>query len=178
MTNMNPVFETARLLLRKQTEADQDDLYAILGDAQTMRYYPRPYTREEALIWIQRSMREYKEHGFGLWAMILKETGDFIGQCGIFHVDIDGEQLPEIAYHIHRDHHRMGYATEAARGALRYGFETVGLDEIFIHTYVQNIPSRRVAEKLGMTLRKEFEKDLRKYGYDVIWRHVVYSMRR
>lgn len=97
------VLETARLLLREYTLADIDVLFEILSDAETMQYYPKPYDEEMTKRWIEWNIQNYQKYGFGIWAVILKETGKFIGDCGMTIQSIDGELLPEIGYHIHKN---------------------------------------------------------------------------
>jgi RimJ/RimL family protein N-acetyltransferase len=165
--------ETGRLRLRPLAVDDLDALHEILGDAETMQFYPAPYDREGTLRWIHRSRRSYDDFGYGLWAVVLKDSGELIGQCGILNVSIDGEEVPEIAYHIHRSFWNQGYATEAARACLNFGFGDLGLKTLYIHTSLQNVPSQRVAEKIGMQAVKEFDKFLPALGET--WRHIVYS---
>ncbi len=117
-------------------------------------------------------MRSYRENGFGLWALILKESRRFVGQCGISIQDIDSKKVPEIGYQINKAFWNRGYVTEMAGKCLEYGFDKLELEEIFIHTYVKNIPSIRVAEKLNMTRRKEYDKQVTP---DKFMRHVVFS---
>ena len=103
--------DTERLLLRELTEADHDDLAAILSDAETMKYYPRPYDEAGVRRWLDWTFDNYGKHGFGLWAVTLNETGEFIGDCGITLQPIHGQWLPEIGYHISKRHWRQGYAS-------------------------------------------------------------------
>ena len=166
--------ESKRLKLRELNENDEVFLYNILSDKETMLYYPAPYDIDSIRNNIQRSIKSYKENGFGLWGVILKEQNKFIGQCGITKQDIDGVIVPEIGYHINKEFWRKGFATEASIASLKYGFERLGLNEIYIHTYVKNIPSKRVAEKLHMNQVKEFEKYIK--NYNIFMRHVVYKM--
>lgn len=166
------ILETEHLILRELTLHDLPDLYPILSDEETMQFYPRPYNREEVREWIERSLTSYKEHNFGLWAIELKQSGVFIGQCGITLQNINGKSVPEIGYHIDRRYWNMGYGTEAARGCLDYGFDQLKLDEIFIHTYTKNLPSIRIAQKLEMHLQMEYDKVC---GGELIMPHVVYS---
>ncbi|MHC4598050.1 MAG: GNAT family N-acetyltransferase [Planctomycetota bacterium] len=168
------VTETSRLILREQTPADGAALFEILSDPETMKFYPVPFTREEADGWIAHSIRSYGENRFGLWAVILKGEDRYIGQCGISLQNIHGERVPEIGYHIHKAHQRRGYATEASRACLAFGFDRLSLPEIFIHTSVENTPSRGVAEKLLMEERFEYDKKIPAHG--IVMRHVVYSM--
>ncbi len=152
------VIETDRLKLRELNENDEEFLFVILSDEETMHYYPAPYDINRVRNSIKRSLNSYKENGFGLWGIILKEQNKFIGQCGITKQDIDGIIVPEIGYHINKEFWRKGFATEASIACLKFGFEKLYLNEIYIHTYIKNIPSRRVAEKLRMEKIKEYEK--------------------
>jgi RimJ/RimL family protein N-acetyltransferase len=170
------LMETSRLFLREQSLADGDALSEILSDPETMKYYPAPFTREEADGWIRFSIRSYGENGFGLWAVILRASGRYIGQCGLSLQNIHGERVPEIGYHIHKGQQRKGFATEASQACLAYGFDRLSLPEIYIHTSVENTPSRRVAEKLLMEERFEYDKEVPAHG--IVMPHVVYSMKR
>ncbi|WP_418603417.1 GNAT family N-acetyltransferase [Hwangdonia sp.] len=167
------IIETDRLILRKLKIEDVPLLHDILGDKKTMIYYPAPYEIDEVIQWINKSIQSYAENGFGLWAVILKGSNEFIGQCGISLQNINGNIVPEIGYHIKQSFWNNAYATEAARASLNYGFKTLRLSEIFIHTYIKNIPSQRVAEKIGMTRLFEYQKQLA--FNNVKWLHVVYS---
>jgi [ribosomal protein S5]-alanine N-acetyltransferase len=166
--------ETKRLEFREFKENDEKFLYDILSDEETMQYYPAPYDINGVLKSIQRSIDSYKENRFGLWGVILKEQDKFIGECGITKQDIDGVIVPEIGYHINKKFWKNGYATEVSSACLSYGFEKLKLSEIYIHTYIKNIPSIRVAEKLSMSRIKEFEKFIK--DHKIYMKHVVYKM--
>jgi RimJ/RimL family protein N-acetyltransferase len=168
------ILETPRLRLRKLCPDDLENLFEILSDPETMQFYPRPYCKEEVKGWLDKSLYNYENQKYGLWAVEIRETGTFIGQCGITSQNIDNEIVQEIGYHIHKSQWRKGFGTEAARGCLHYGFTTLKLSEIFIHTWIKNIPSIGIAEKLGMSKRKEYDKHIK--SNDSIMRHVVYSM--
>ncbi|MBQ4639647.1 MAG: GNAT family N-acetyltransferase [Clostridia bacterium] len=144
--------ETKRLILRPFIPDDAAALHAIFSDAETMRYYPAPFTEEKTRQWIERNLRRYREDGFGLWAVVLKETGQVIGDCGITLQPIHGQMLPEIGYHIHKAHQRMGYAAEAARFCVHLAFDHYGLEEIYCYMKHDNWPSMGVAGKMGMVL--------------------------
>ena len=90
------IIETKRLRLREYRMDDFDALLEILSDEETMRHYPKPYDAQGSKRWIQWNLDNYRQYGFGLWAIELKETGAFIGDCGLTIQNIDGQQLPEI----------------------------------------------------------------------------------
>lgn len=152
-----PILETEQLLLRELTLEDLPAWHAILSDPETMRYYPQPFDEAKTRSWIDWNLANYREYGFGLWAVVLKETGAFVGDCGITMQNIhgDGRLYPEIGFHIGRPYWRRGYASQAASACLRYAFAHTGFDEVFCYQKWTNVPSRRTAEKLGMTLREE-----------------------
>lgn len=174
LLNKTFLIETNRLRLRELNDNDILPLYEILSDPETMKYYPAPYNLGGAEGWINKSRNSYRENGFGLWAIVLKSDEIFIGQCGITYTDIDGENLPEIGYHLNKNFWNQGFATEAASAVLNYGFKNLKIKKIFIHTWVKNVPSIRIAEKIGMMKIKEYDKHIQKH--DMIRRHVVYSM--
>ena len=162
---MNPVISTQRLWLRELTLEDLPYLFSIISDEDTMSYYPRPFTYDESKAWIEKSIRSYKENGYGLWALIDREEEIFIGQSGISDQNIDGETLPEIGYQLHKKYWNRGLATESALASLDYGFKVLKLPELYIHTHVNNIPARRVAQKIGMRYWKEFHKSVHDGSY-------------
>ena len=120
------MIETERLLLREYTFEDFNSLYEILSDQETMEHYPKPFDEKEVRGWIQWNIENYAKYGFGLWAVVLKETGRMIGDCGITIQDIDGDLLPEIGYHIHKKYWRKGFGSEAARAVRDWVFENTG----------------------------------------------------
>jgi len=101
---MTTILETPRLLLREFVPEDVDALALVISDPVTMRYYPTPYDRPAVEQWIQRNRTRYAKDGHGLWAMILKSTGELIGDCGLINQDVDGTIELEIGYHVRRDH--------------------------------------------------------------------------
>lgn len=151
------VLETQRLTLREMTLHDVDDLLAVLCDPEVMQFYPQAFDRQMTQTWIERNVQRYAQHGFGLWAVILKESGNLIGDCGLVVQEIDGVEEVEIGYHIRRDLWGRGLATEAAQACRDYGFSQLGFDKLISLINPPNIASRRVAEKNGMRLIKEVE---------------------
>ena len=150
------VLETEQLILRELTMEDLDAWHMILSDKETRQYYPKPFDIEKTRSWITWNLDNYQKYGFGLWAVLLRETGQFIGDCGITMQMIHEKLLPEIGYHIDKRFWKKGYATQAARACLAWAFVHTEFDEIYSYQMSTNLPSRRVAEKMGMTLREEY----------------------
>ena len=150
------VLETERLFLREMTEADYDALYAVLADREIMAHYPYVFDEARVRAWIERNRNRYKDNGFGLWAVCLKETGEMIGDCGLTLQPIDGNMLPEIGYHIRRDCQRKGYAREAAAAVRDWAFTHTPYDALYSYCKYTNVPSFRTAEAIGMCFWKEY----------------------
>ncbi len=144
------VMETERLWLREYTPEDYDAVYAMVSDPQTMQHYPKPYTAEGARLWLGWSLENYREHGFGWWALIRKDTGEYIGDCGLTLQSIDGESLPEIGYHLCKAHWRQGFASEAARAVRDWVFANTAYDRVYSYMTVGNTGSWKTAENVGM----------------------------
>ena len=159
--------ETARLIIREYTLDDFDALYEILSDSETMKYYPKPYDEKGVQRWINWCIESYAKNGFGLWALELKETGEFIGDCGISLQNIDGEQLPEIGYHINKKYWRNGYAKEACAAVKNWFFNNTEFDCVYSYMNRENVASYSTAKANGMTRIKEYnngEEDLLVYA--------------
>jgi ribosomal-protein-alanine N-acetyltransferase len=153
------ILETKRLLLRRQIIEDLDALWALYRNPEITKYIPdAPRSYEETkqeLEWHMNGHPKYPE--LGLWATIHKETGKFIGRCGLLPWAIDGQQEVEVAYTIAQDFRGQGLATEAAHGILQYGFEKLDLSRLICLIDPKNIASQRVAEKIGMALEKSVD---------------------
>ena len=151
------ILETEHLILRKMDHSDYDELYAVLADSDIMQHYP--YTLDEARVrrWILRNIERYEQDGFGLWAVVLKDTGEMIGDCGITMQNIHGTMLPEIGYHIRKDQQRKGYASEAAAACISYAFENYHFPAVYSYMKYTNIPSQRTAMKNGMRFIEQYE---------------------
>ncbi len=149
--------ETCRLILREKNSDDFPVLYEILSDPQIMRFYPSAFDEAKVRGWIARNHKRYREEGFGLWSVVLKETCKVIGDCGITMQSIHGNMLPEIGYHIHKDHQRRGYASEAARACMGFLFETTEYPAVYSYMKYTNAPSYGVALKNGMRFVEEYD---------------------
>lgn len=146
---------TSRLLFREMTTADLDDMAALLGDPEVMRYYPRPRTRDEALAWIRWNRDLYDRLGHGLWVVTLRDTGEFLGDCGLTPQQVDGETDIEVGYHIRAGFQGLGYATEAAAACRDHARDRLGVDRLIAIIHPENVPSQRVAEKIGLTHERD-----------------------
>jgi [ribosomal protein S5]-alanine N-acetyltransferase len=162
--------ETSRLLLREFRRNDADALALVISDPEAMRFYPAPFNRVGVEQWIERNLRRYADYGHGLWGMVLKSTGELIGDCGLTFQNVDGTNELEIGYHVRRDLWKQGLATEAARACRDHGFGRLSAERIISLIRPENLPSRRVAEKNGMKIWKEtIHQDVQ---------HLVYCIRR
>ena len=168
------ILETPRLYLRKMNETDLPDLAEILQDEIAMTAYEHAFSDEEVRQWLDKQLLRYRENGFGLWAVVLKSTGEMVGQCGITMQPLHDKMVPEIGYLFKRKHWHNGYAAEAAIACRGYAFETLGIDEICSIIRDTNTASINVAKRNGMQPVDRFVKHY--YGVDMP--HVVYSVRR
>jgi RimJ/RimL family protein N-acetyltransferase len=148
------VLTTQRLILREMTGADLDHIAALFGDEEVMRYYPKPMTRDEAQAWVEWNVRLYRSHGFGLWAMVLRDTGEFAGDCGLTPQYVDGVKEIEVGYHVRTSLQGRGYATEAAAAARDFASNTLHLSRLIAIINPANVPSQRVAGKIGLKPEK------------------------
>ena len=162
------ILETPRLYLREFVPEDAAALALVISDPETMLYYPAPFDHAGVQEWIARNRRRCAEHGHGLWAMLLKSTGNLIGDCGVVLQLVDGDRELEIGYHLRRDHWGQGYATEAAQACCDWAFANRKTDHLISLIRPANTQSRRVAERLDMTVWKEtLRQELRHYVYRI-----------
>lgn len=159
---------TQRLTLRSFTPADLDNLFCQLSDPDVMRYYPAVLSREECVKWLEGILHDYELHGFGMLAMCLRQTGEYIGQIGIMRRTLDAAEHYFLSYLLCKKFWNLGYATEAARAMLDYGFRTLGLQRIEALIRIDNARSISLAEKLDMQRESIIEHD----GYP----HYVYAI--
>ena len=155
------IFETQRLSLREMTQADFPALCTILQDEAVMYAYEGPFSGAEVQEWLDRQLERYRKWGFGLWAVLLKETGALIGQCGLTMQPWREGEVLEIGYLFARAWWHQGYATEAAQGCKRYAFEVLGAEEVCSIIRDTNLPSQRVALRCGMVPRDWWVKHYR-----------------
>ena len=153
------LFETERLYMRRITQDDFSSWKEILSDPETMKHYPKPYDDQGVQRWIDWTLSNYEKYGFGLRALVLKETGEFIGDCGITMQNINGNLLPEIGYHLNKKYHRQGFASEAAKKCRDFAFETLGFPAVYSYMSDLNQASYGVAQKIGMQLTEKYADD-------------------
>ena len=168
------IFHTERLLVRELKDGDLRDLCDILQDAPTMIAYEHPFSDDEVRDWLDRQRERYRRDGFGLWAVLSRSTGEFLGQAGLTLQEANGERVPEIGYLFKRRHWHHGYATEAAVGCKRYAFDVLGLPRVYSIIRDNNFASQRVAQRNGMTVVGEMVKHY--YGIDMP--HLIYCVER
>jgi RimJ/RimL family protein N-acetyltransferase len=144
---------TSLLLLRRWLPADREPFAALNADPQVREFFPSTMTREESDASVERIERHFEEHGYGWWAVETPGVAPFIGFVGLSIPSIEAHFTPcvETGWRLAVPFWGQGYATEAARAALAFGFDEVHLDQIVSYTTVANVRSRRVIERIGMT---------------------------
>ncbi len=155
------ILETRRLILRHLLPSDLDSLFALYRDPEIRRYFPEgtltyEETKEE-LEWFLNGHPAHPE--LGLWATIHKETGEFIGRCGLLPWTIEERPEVEVAYLLAKEYWGQGLGTEAAQAIVQYAFEQLKLSRLICMIYPENQASVKVARNIGMTLEKEMEDD-------------------
>jgi RimJ/RimL family protein N-acetyltransferase len=135
---------------------DLDDLAAVLGAPDPARPGHRTRTREDTELWIAWNQENYRTYGFGLWALETRD-GRVVGDCGLTMQDVEGELLLEVGYHIALDLRGVGLATEAAT-AVREAAAAAGEPHLLAIIRPDNVPSQRVAEKIGLRLERRAHK--------------------
>ena len=170
---VNMILETERLYLREMNQSDFESLCKILQDEDTMYAYEGAFNVDEVQEWLDRQIFRYQEWNFGLWAVILKETNQMIGQCGLTMQPWKDENVLEIGYLFERTYWHKGYAIEAAKACKKYAFETLNATEVCSIIRDTNIASQNVAIRNGMTMTDTWIKHYR--GVDMPhYRYVVY----
>jgi RimJ/RimL family protein N-acetyltransferase len=168
------ILETKRLYLREMNQSDFPALCKILQDKDVMYAYEHAFDNDEAQQWLDKQIVRYKDNGFGLWAVILKETDEMIGQCGLTIQEYDNKKVLEIGYLFQKAFWHNGYAAEAAIACKEYAFVTLGAEEVVSIIRDTNIASQNVAKRNGMTEKERFIKHY--YGVDMP--HLVFSINR
>ncbi len=143
---------TERLELRPFEERDAEPMLAVFGDAGALRYWGPPLDLNGVRARIERAREALARDGFTRWAIVLRDTDELIGDAGLSRTDVAGVDEVELGWVIRPDRQGYGYATEAASAWVGRAFGALGLERIVSMIRPENVPSRRVAEKLGMTV--------------------------
>jgi ribosomal-protein-alanine N-acetyltransferase len=171
------LLRTARLGLRRWKDSDQEVFAAMNLDPEVRRYFPGLATPAESADSIAGFEVHFEQHGYTFYAVDVMETGAFIGFVGLYRTTIDIWFAPcvEIGWRLGRDAWGLGYATEAAKECLRFGFDELGLERIYSFTAVANLRSARVMQKIGMRFVGEFDHPRVEEG-SWLRRHVLYEV--
>ena len=167
------ILETERLYLREMNQADFRSLCKIMQDEETMYAYEGAFSDTEVQEWLDRQISRYQKWGFGLWAVIPKETNQMIGQCGLTMQQWKDQEVLEIGYLFERSYWHKGYATEAAAACKKYAFEVLKAGEVCSIIRDTNTASQNVAIRNGMAIVDTWIKHYR--GVDMPhFRYVAY----
>jgi len=175
-----PELRGERVLLRGWRETDLESFAALNADPVVMEHFPSTMTRERSdAIVIERVLPMFAEEGFGWWAVEVPGVARFVGFVGLQDPSFEAWFTPcvEVGWRLAHEHWGHGYATEAARVAMAYGFDVVGLDEIVSFTVPANRRSVAVMERLGMRYDGEFEHPRLAVG-SPLRTHVLYRLGR
>ncbi len=171
------MIDAPRLLLRGWKPEDRDPLAAMNADPRVMRFFPSLLTEDESAAMLERNAAHFERYGFGLWAAELKGPGELAGFIGLNVPQFQTHFTPcvEIGWRLAAHHWNKGLATEGALAVLDFAFESLGLEEVVSFTVVDNLPSRRVMEKIGMARnpREDFDHPRLPEGHP-LRRHVLY----
>ena len=170
---------TQRLLMRRWREADRDPYAAMNADPVVMRYFPAVLDRAASDASIDKMEALFDRQGFGLWALELAGTGEFLGFTGLnpMPAGVPGTGGMEVGWRLARRAWHCGYATEAAAAAVGVAFDGAGLEELWSMTAVLNMPSQAVMRRIGMTPYADFEHPRIERGHR-LRPHVVFRLRR
>lgn len=165
------IIETNRLYLRKIQLDDYNAIRSILQDIDVMYAWEHAFSDKEVSEWIDENIMRYNRDGYSYWAVIEKDTNQLIGVTGLISEQADDEKYVGIGYIYNKSSWKLGYALEGALACVKYAFETLHVDEVTAQIRPNNLSSRKVAEKLGMTIKNEFVRNYK--GKDI--KHFFYS---
>lgn len=167
---MKQILQTRRLTLRELTIEDVGALRPILQDPLVMYAWEHAFTDAEIRAWIETNQARYQRDECGYWAAQESETGRVIGMLGLLMEEVEGERRLGLGYLLRRDCWGMGYATEGAQALLDEAFQKRNASEVIAEIRSENMPSRRVAERLGM----QVEGELVKHYHGKAMPHLIY----
>lgn len=168
------IIQTERLYMREMDQDDFDDLCEILQDESVMYAYEHTFSDAEVQEWLDKQIIRYKKYGFGLWAIIERATGEFVGQAGLSMQDANGRQVLEIGYLLKKKYWHKGFATEAAIGCKNYAFNVLNQAEVYSIIRDNNISSQNVAIRNGMAVVGK----LVKHYFNIDMPHIIFSVKR
>ena len=148
--------DSLRLLFRELTPDDYIDVTSVLLDDEVMRKMSPHVSAELVRRWLNRRLDQYRLLGHSHWHVSLKSTGEFVGIIGIVPEKVEDTEYIGLGYLILREHQRKGYALEGARACLDWAFRNLHPEKIIAEVAEDNLPSRKLAEKLGMTCEKSY----------------------
>lgn len=153
--------ETKRLTLRPMTAEDANALLKVFTDPNVLAAFSlESWSRERMVEWVDENLVHQTKFGYGLFAVILRDSGELIGNCGLEHTTFEDEPYVEIGYDFHSDFWNQGFATEAASAVRDYAVNELGLDPGMLCSFIRqtNKASMRVSEKVGMRRVKPYRK--------------------
>ncbi len=178
-TSRFDTISTDRLLMRRWRDSDRAPFAALNGDPETLIFFPETLDLAASDAFVDGIEARFEQQGYGLWALEVAATGQFIGYTGLNPMpdDVPGAGGMEIGWRLARHAWHHGYATEAARAALAVAFDGAGLPEIWSITAVLNEPSAAVMRRIGMTEVARFDHPRIPAGHPVR-PHVLYHLGR
>ncbi len=175
---MSQIFiETPRLILRKWQDTDLEPYCQLNMDEDVMEFFPSTSTHEDSLAQVERVSTHINQFGYGFFAVERKDNQQFIGFTGLSHPRFEADFTPcvEIGWRLSKANWGQGFATEAAKACLQFGFNIPGIDEIYSFTSVHNKRSEQVMIKIGMEKTGTFEHPLLAQGH-ILGEHVLYKI--
>lgn len=158
------ILETERLRLREFERADVPDVHRMLADPEASRIFAGIVADPDyAARWVERNLKRYRDTGHGLWACEHRNTGEFLGDCGVTIQEVEARQLVEVGYHLTESARGHGYATESARACLRYAFDVLGAERVHSIVAVSNPASKAVASRI----HARYETGFRHHGEEI-----------
>lgn len=152
------VLETQRTYLRHISQSDFDEIAAVLGDIEVMYAWEHAFSEAEIRDWISENIIRYSRDGYSYLAVVLKDTGRIIGVCGLLKEEADNQEYIGIGYIFQKAFWHQGLAFECARACKNYAFDILHVPLLTAQIRPDNTSSRKVAEKLGMSVIKHFER--------------------
>lgn len=157
----NVFLETERLILKKMSDDDFDDLAQMLKDPDVMYAWEHKFSDEEVYDWIHKNISFYEQYGYSYFLAFDKKSDKVIGQIGILQDNIRGVEYTEVGYILKKEFWGLGYAYEGAKALIEYAFEHLNAELVIAEIRPNNLRSRSVAERLGMEIFDEFNKNVR-----------------